>query len=233
MTKLETAVNGARAVSKILKNKYGFEVVMLENATRTMTLKAMNRYVKQLKKSDNLLIYYAGHGQINEKTKTGYWQPVDAEEDDDTNWISGETINNKLVQLRANNIIVIADSCYAGLVHRSSTLPIQPMGQESDEAYYQNLINLQTRLALTSGGNQPVVDQIRGDSNSIFTGALIDLLQKNKGILRMQKLALDLGSRVSRIASADRLKQIPEFKGLDRANHEGGDFLIVPKKLQK
>jgi hypothetical protein len=59
MPNLETAVNDARAVDKVLKEHYGFKTRVLENATRGQLLSALNDYRMSLKDSDNLLIYYA------------------------------------------------------------------------------------------------------------------------------------------------------------------------------
>ena len=55
-----------------------------------------NRFRKKLTKEDNLLIYYAGHGQYDKETNTGYWQPIDAEEEADTQWIPNERITSIL-----------------------------------------------------------------------------------------------------------------------------------------
>ncbi len=42
-----------------------------------------------------LLIYYAGHGYLDERTSTGYWQPVDAEKDNDVYWLSTDEISRQ------------------------------------------------------------------------------------------------------------------------------------------
>ena len=42
---------------------------------------------KKLGSNDNLLIYYAGHGEFDKNVEKAYWLPVDAQRDDPTNWI--------------------------------------------------------------------------------------------------------------------------------------------------
>ena len=59
---------------------------------------------------DNLIIYYAGHG-IQESNE-GFWLPVDAQLKDDYNWIANSYITRKLREISANNILLVADSCF-------------------------------------------------------------------------------------------------------------------------
>ena len=56
----------------------------------------MSRLRRELGPDDNLLIYYAGHGYVDEETEEGYWLPVDAVEDDPVDWISNSTITTML-----------------------------------------------------------------------------------------------------------------------------------------
>ena len=77
-----------------------------------------NREVRGEK--DNLVIYFAGHGEIDASTGLGYWLPVDAEKDSKTNWISSREVSMQLERLAARHILVIADSCYSGALTRST-----------------------------------------------------------------------------------------------------------------
>src|SRR3972149_2756316 len=63
LRRLRTAVNDAREVARILERDYGFKVTLLLNATRYDTLSALNTMRERLTEKDNLLIYYAGHGE--------------------------------------------------------------------------------------------------------------------------------------------------------------------------
>ena len=83
LPKLNTAVGDAEAVATLLEDKYGFQVTKLTNATRRDITGAFNRLRQTLTERDNLLVYYAGHGVLDEEAGAGYWQPVDARSDDD------------------------------------------------------------------------------------------------------------------------------------------------------
>ena len=85
---LKTAVADAREVARVLEQDYGFQVRLLLNATRYDMLAALNELREKLTEKDNLLIYYAGHGELDERNQRGHWLPIDAEPNSTTNWIS-------------------------------------------------------------------------------------------------------------------------------------------------
>ena len=69
----------------LLSAEYGFaEITLLRNAKQREIVRAFNRLTQTAQENDSVLIYYAGHGHLNEGTKEGFWIPVDAEGRDDT-----------------------------------------------------------------------------------------------------------------------------------------------------
>ena len=94
---LKTAVADAEAVADILKTDYGFaEITLLKNAKQREIVRAFNKLAKSAQENDSVLIYYAGHGYLNEETKEGFWIPVDAEGRDDSTFVSNAIIKTKL-----------------------------------------------------------------------------------------------------------------------------------------
>ena len=63
---LKTAINDAEGIASLLEYEYGFEVDLLKNATRGDIVKALGRFRKTVGPEDNLLIYSAGHGNLDE-----------------------------------------------------------------------------------------------------------------------------------------------------------------------
>ena len=63
---LQTAIADARAVAKILESKYRFKVDLVYDARRQTIIDRFNQLTSQLTERDNLLIYYAGHGTLDE-----------------------------------------------------------------------------------------------------------------------------------------------------------------------
>ncbi len=115
---LETPVNDARAMSRILRDKYGFKTQILINADRYTILQTLNSYRERLTEDDNFLLFYAGHGTLDEKNDRGHWLPVDASPNNPANWISNVTITDYINTMLAKHIMVIADSCYSGTLAR-------------------------------------------------------------------------------------------------------------------
>ena len=116
---LKSAEGDAKAISAVLKSRYGYETHLLTNANRFEILSALNDMREQLKDNDNLLVYYAGHGEID-TSRQGYWLPVDAQADTPTSWISNRAVSDILTTMEAKHVLVIADSCYSGTMTRSS-----------------------------------------------------------------------------------------------------------------
>jgi hypothetical protein len=123
LTRLKTAVNDASDVAEVLRRHYGFSVNLLLDATRAQILRALAKLRATLKFDDNLMIYYAGHGLLDDLGQQGYWLPVDAEDGIPTNWISTSDITVMLRAIRAKHAMVVADSCYSGTLVRAGAAP--------------------------------------------------------------------------------------------------------------
>jgi hypothetical protein len=89
---LKTAVKDARTLKEVLIQRYGFnkEKVVLrtdKEATRLRLIRDLRNLASNLGNKDNLLIYYAGHGQLDDLTGDGYWIPVEGKIKDQGPWI--------------------------------------------------------------------------------------------------------------------------------------------------
>ena len=216
LPKLRTAANDARAMADLFQDKYGFKVRLLLNATRADILRAINGYRRELGRHDNLLIYYAGHGWLDEDADQGYWLPVDATEQDPTNWISNGSITDALRAMDANHVIVIADSCYSGKLARGINIRIKTKN------YYEKILRRKARTVMASGGLEPVADEGGRGKHSVFASALIEALNENQGVLD----ATLLFSQIRRPVMVNT-DQTPEYSDIRKAGHDGGDFLFV------
>lgn len=218
---LKTATRDAAAIAALLETRYGFKTTLLRNATRRDVLAALADLRSKLTYEDNLLIYYAGHGQLDEVTERGYWLPVDAEEGNPANWISNADVTDMLKALPSRAVLVIADSCYSGTLTRS----IAPVSakQSDRKAFLERVAGKRARTVLASGGLEPVVDS-GGGKHSVFAKALLDVLSENNAIIDAQSLFAPIRERV--ILNAE---QTPEYADVRLAGHEGGEFIFVPR----
>ena len=231
--RLSTPENDAKKMAEVLSGKYGFKTKVLLNATRYDILRALNELRKELTEKDNLLIYYAGHGHLDEKITRAYWIPTDGETDSNANWISTVAITDILGVISAKHVLVVADSCYSGALTRSALARLE--AGASDEARYNWLKILsekRSRTVLASGDIKPVLDS-GGGGHSIFARAFLDVLKENGEVLEGQRLYQQVSARVAYAASAVILdggpfEQIPQYAPIKYADHALGDFLFVP-----
>ena len=228
---LDTPVSDAAAVAKILQDRYGFETTVLSNATRYDILTAMNKLRDKLTEKDNLLIFYAGHGELDKVNKRGQWLPVDAERNNTANWISTDAITDILNSISAKHILVIADSCYSGAMTRAALAQLEPnVSEELKMKWYNKMLENLSRTVLTSGGLEPVIDS-GSSGHSIFAKVLIDALAANDEILSGQALFRMVSKKVRRAAERYGYEQSPQYGPIHHTDHEASDFFFVPKTL--
>lgn len=228
---LQTPVSDAQRAAQVLRERYGFSVRVLEDANDVAMLNALNDLNKQLKPQDNLLIYYAGHGLRLQagSGEVGYWLPVNADEPpQDTYWVQNEQITAHLARLPAQRILVVADSCYAGLLSTDPSYRFIDIGKGYSLDTIKTKLQRRSRLLLSSGGDRPVLDT-GGGGNSVFARAFIDVLESNTGVLSAPELFARVSKSVEAAAARTGFKQTPEFKSIKSANHGMGDFFFVPK----
>jgi uncharacterized caspase-like protein len=215
LPKLATAVADAEGVATVLEKNYGFNVRLMTNATEEDIIGQLTALRRELEFTDNLLIYYAGHGWYDQDTEQGYWLPIDASEDNQSNWISNADITNGLKALKAKHIIVVADSCYSGTLARGAYPSLRGID------YVERIVKKKARTVLTSGGQEPVMDS-GGGGHSVFARAFLTALEENDSVMDGQDLFRRL--RDSVVANAP---QTPEYSDIRGAGHDGGDFLFV------
>ena len=220
LEKLDAAENDAKVIADVLEKKYGFKVNLLLNADYDTTVNSLFAITSKLKKNDNLLIYYAGHGELDKAENRGYWLPVDASYELRSKWVSNQRIVDRVKATKAKHVLLMIDSCFSGALMRGGNLIKRDIS--IDEKYILRLKNKKTRLVITSGGNEPVIDS-DGGSHSLFAYKLIETLKQNKDVINSQYLFENIRKYV--IANTD---QTPELALVHKTGHDGGDFLFFP-----
>lgn len=216
LPELRTPTSDGRSLANLLRDDYGFRVTVLNNVTRAEILRALMSLRTQLTESDNLLIFYAGHGWLDTEADAGYWLPIDASKNDPVNWISNETLTSALKAIRAKHVIIVADSCYSGKLTRG--LRVDGLEREG----FSGLANRRARVVISSGGLEPVLDGGAEGNHSVFANALLKVLKENQNVLDAAGLFSELRKRVTW-----NTDQIPEYGVIHKAGHDGGDFLFI------
>jgi len=166
---LKTAVSDATQIDKILRGKYGFKTTLLINADRYTILSNLNQLRKTLTKKDNLLVYYASHGELDRINQHGQRLPVNAEPVSITNWISNTAISDIHNIMPAKHVLMMADSCYAGSMTRTAQTRLDSeMSLKARLKWVKLMSTTHTRIALTSGGG----------NHSVFAKKIFSILWK-------------------------------------------------------
>jgi hypothetical protein len=240
MESLKTPLYDAVRAAQILRDKYGFTVQIIQDGTGVAMLKALNELNAVLTDNDNLLIYYAGHGYRlkTATTEAGYWLPRNADRPpNDTFWVPNEQITANIGRLKAKRVLVVADSCYAGLLSEDPFFFVFNNAAQAAQAPSAQLLQYRiakrARLLIASGGDNPVLDESIDGKNSVFAKAFLDILESNQNILTSPALFNMVQGRVKAEAAKSHFSQQPEMKAIKGAGHEAGDFFFVPKGLGK
>lgn len=227
--KLKTAVNDAKAVRDVLTSRYHFDRDHLyelydADATRPNILKTFRTLANHVKPEDSLLIFYAGHGNMDTITKAGSWVPVESGLQDASAWIGNHDVKNYLNvdAIKAKHILLVSDSCFAGDFFRGQrgTLPVVT------DAVIKKAYQLSSRQAITSGGLEPVSDAGFG-GNSVFSHFLVAALKDNK---KPHLIPSDLFPAV-KSGVAQNAEQFPQLGGLyGVGGQEGGEYVFFLKQ---
>ncbi|MBI3601104.1 MAG: SUMF1/EgtB/PvdO family nonheme iron enzyme [Nitrospinae bacterium] len=174
---------------------------------------------KRLGEKDNLLIYYAGHGTFQKAADKAYWLPVDAQNDDNTDWIIVDDITSNIKTIASRHILIVSDSCYAGKMTRDASKELSTPGRDE---FIKKMMERPSRTLMASGGNEPVADE-GGSGHSVFADAFLKALREaDKNIFTAEEI---FHGRVKTIV-AGKSDQVPEYSQIKSSGDEGGDFIF-------
>jgi hypothetical protein len=218
---LKNPVKDAKEIKHILTSLYYIdEVIELydREATKANIIKLFEKLVSKLKIMDSLLIFYAGHGYLDEITDTGFWIPVNAGTDvyAQDNWLPNVQIRGLISKLKASHVCLIADACFSGDI-LNSTRGISPT---INNEYFKKAYERTSRQVLTSGASETVPDR------SEFCRLLKMALEKNKNpyldpVMLYNEIRLGLK------------KTLPMIGNLKETGHQDGASFILFLRMEK
>lgn len=166
---LRFAEGDAADLAQILVAEYNFSPdnitqISGPDATRREVLSHLRRKLENLSEADNLLVFYAGHGQLDPLTESGFWIPYDGELTDESSWIRFTTITEyaTAANVQAKSILIVTDSCYGGAIARSGPTPGHTDPDDGIDRYMATLNDLagkRSRQVVASGGYEQVPDR--------------------------------------------------------------------------
>ena len=219
---LANAVGDARAIGKVLESHMGYETVVLENATKKSVVSALNQLALELGPTDSVIFYYAGHGELVEATKLGYWQLADSDPKRPETWLSNADIGRMVAQFEASQVALVSDSCYSG-----SLVTDQRIRAATGTVDAAQMLSRKSVVVMSSGGNEPVADAGK-QGHSPFAWNLMHNLRQ----LSSWQPGGNVFERV-RFAVAKELPQRPQYGAFTAAGHQGsGDYLFEQRQLE-
>ena len=226
-SKLRNAINDLDKVVEILTERYDFDAQHItlfteEKATRRNIVNILHQFTNPsvLGEDDSLLIYFSGHGFLDDNEE-GYWVPVDSEKDDIDSFIPNLTIQSKIKNMKCRHVLLISDSCFSGSLMAKGERLASIETLVADELEVKK-----SRWIITSGGRDETVSDGSG-KNSPFAEAIISELKHNT---KQHFIADELAMRVRNITRGNAT-QMPQVEKMFQAGDLGGRFIFYLKTL--
>lgn len=214
ITDLQNPIKDAESLCNVLLSRYTFEkenIIFLKNPTLGEIIMTLEDLGRKLTNNDNLLIFYAGHGNWDEKSKVGYWLPADATKGSSAYWFRNSTLRELIGGIQTRHTLLIADACFSGSIFKSrAAFTDSPHG-------IQKLYELPSRKAITSGILQEVPDE------SVFIKYLVESLEKNKD----QFLPSEVLFSNFKGAVMNNSSNVPQYGVIQNVDDQGGDFIFI------
>lgn len=152
--RLNTAVNDARQLAELLRNKHNYTVHLLtEDVTKTRLTDFLRLQLPgEIDQVTRLLLYFACHGVVldSEDGPAGYLVPQDANTADTTSFLPMSDLHAWLEALPCRHVLLILDCCFAGAIRWNSTRNLTIYPQQIYRERYQLFVRSPAWQAITS-----------------------------------------------------------------------------------
>lgn len=222
--RLHNAVRDVRAVRELLVDDFGLQAenaytLYNDEATRAKVIQALEDMADRVAKTDSLLVYYAGHGHLNDR-KRGYWVPADAPKDGISYYISNSTIRDYLGDINSLHTLLISDACFSGSLF--------VRGERSGDLAAHELAKLSSRWAICSGRHDEVVADGPRDGHSPFAESILDVLRKTERSVITTNFLFEQVRAQTR-ANYD---QLPDGGPIQGVGHKRGQYIFKRNKKE-
>ena len=215
---LKTPLNDVAEIAKVLSSDYSFEITTVANASRNEILREIYNLGEKAEFNDHVLVYYAGHGLLDERTNEGYWIPANADTSFRPDWVSNSEIKTALKSINSRHLLVMADSCYSGTLLRAGSA----VDANMPNSVLERLFLKKAKIAITSGGNEPVADSVANGDTSLFAKAFTNALKQNSGtFVSASKVFSEIRDKVTKDTN-----QTPQYANMRELDDDGGEFVF-------
>jgi len=215
---LPNAELDSKKIFNIFNQAYGFEAygnsLYNEEATRKNILEIFDGMSETIQKHDTLVIYFSGHGEINYKTKNGYWVPHDSDSSIST-LISNSEIIDLIQAIDAKHILLISDSCFSGTFITRTRAGIK---------YEENILEYsrkKSRYILTSAIETTVSDGVASKGSPFSIAMCNYLTDSSNSRFLANELFINIQEYI--LHNSNQQSIFSEIKG---CGHAGGMILF-------
>ncbi|MBS1506697.1 MAG: caspase family protein [Bacteroidetes bacterium] len=221
---LVNPIDDAHEIARVLKEKYGFIVELVEDPTTEKIWEKLREYnERKFGVQDQLFVFFAGHGHYDESFGEGYVVAKNSQSKDlsKSTYLSHNRLRGVINNIPCRHILLTMDVCFGGTL---DPIIASRGASEAEVSINQMLVRKwghKTRKYLTSGGKEYVSDGVPG-KHSPFAGKLIESLNSLGG----EDHLLTLGELQTNL---EKLKQLPRF-GSFGEDEPLSDFIFVGKR---
>ncbi|HVJ90826.1 MAG TPA: caspase family protein, partial [Labilithrix sp.] len=222
----------ATKIAALLRKTLGLRedhvrVAVDDRATRTDIIKHLAWLKQNVKAGGRAYVYFSGHGAPDAASGTAYVLPYDG----DPKFVSSTALSlDEIVKTvgesKAQDALVILDSCFSGAGGRSQLAPgTRPLMRVKEASVAPKVAVLSASAASEISGSTP------GGTEGLFTHHLTDALGKaladtdGDGQVSLHELLEWVKPRVAREAKRDNRDQTPELK-LGAGLRAASDFIV-------
>ena len=208
----------AQALADVLVSKYSFarqNVSILKNPTENQINREFVKLSRTVGRNDNLVIFYAGHGNYDKVSEKGYWMPANANMEFEENIILNTSIVTYIKAIKSKHTLLISDACFSGSILKTSR------SYKTASKAVQKKYALPSRKAITSGTLTTVPNE------SVFMKYLLKRLHQNTDrYLSAGQLFNMIEDPVINNTTGDNQ---PQYAPISRTGDEGGDFIFIKR----
>lgn len=141
----------------------------------------------------NLIIYYAGHGIPDNKTKDAYLMPTDADGTDTGICISLGDLYNKINSTNLNRCVVFIDACFSG-AQRGGEMIVAARGVKLKP---KEVVPEGKTIVFSATSDDEAAFSHKEEQHGLFTYFLLHKLQESKGKATLGELAEYIQQKVA------------------------------------
>jgi Caspase domain len=231
--KLPNAINDARIIRDELAQDYGFEVQLLEDKPMDTIYKAIGEYYRLLQPKDQLILYFAGHGDMEtEFMDDGFIVCSDSKSRDDdlarNSYIQYVKLQKMINKIPARQILVMLDVCHGGVFNQKRSDPVQGISNRNVRQFLADQSQYKCRKFLSSVGTEEAFDGKPGD-HSPFANLLLQVLRArgstSNGIVTLSDIYAVL--QKNSLNETAILRISPQKDGFGSDNPQS-EFILIP-----